>query len=290
MKKSTEMKKNLLAFFSRGVGVCAAVLVAATALQGCGNGTLNKSTENVTSTSSAVWPQPQTAWLPEGAFPNIENLRKLGAGMTKDQIRGLLGVPHFDEGPFGVKVWNYLFNFRTGKGNEYVTCQYQVRFVDGLSSVLSWKDDACAKFLRPETLEPARVEAPVLVERFRLSADALFGFDKSGLADLLPEGRRQLEAIASQIVSRKQQIDKVTIVGFADRLGSERHNQAPSLSRANAVRDFLVSRGIEPGLVRVSGAGADRPVVQCPGERATPELLTCLQPNRRVEIEVTSAR
>jgi outer membrane protein OmpA-like peptidoglycan-associated protein len=244
---------------------------------------------------SVSFPDAGRAWLKGGAFVNVEQLRRIGRGMTKNQVRELISYPHFGEGLFGPKEWDYLFNFRTGRGEEFITCQYKVIFKDGLSEAMRWKEPACADFLRPKLVEtprvePPRVETPVVSERFKLNADALFAFDKSSLADVLPEGRRQLQALAAQLASKSRQIDRITVIGFTDRLGSDTHNQALSLSRANAVRDFLVNQGIERTIVRTAGAGASQPVVQCPGERKTPALVNCLQPNRRVEVEVSSDR
>ncbi len=58
------------------------------------------------------FPDPAHATMPEGIFVNIENLRKVAPGVTKDQLYNLLGGPHFSEGVFGVRRWNYIFDFR----------------------------------------------------------------------------------------------------------------------------------------------------------------------------------
>ena len=54
--------------------------------------------------------------------PNIESLRAVGPGVTKDQLYYLLGRPHFREGYAGVREWDYLFHFRVD--GKVVTCQY----------------------------------------------------------------------------------------------------------------------------------------------------------------------
>ena len=48
-----------------------------------------------------------------------EQLRRIAPGMTKNQVRELISYPHFSEGLFGPREWNYIFNFRTGKGAEF---------------------------------------------------------------------------------------------------------------------------------------------------------------------------
>jgi outer membrane protein assembly factor BamE (lipoprotein component of BamABCDE complex) len=93
------------------------------------------------------FPDLSYAEQPEGAFVSPESLRLIGNGMNKKQVYALLGVPHFKEGVFGVREWNYLLNFR--RDGKVVTCQYQIQFdddkqVDGTY----WKDATCADFLK----------------------------------------------------------------------------------------------------------------------------------------------
>src|SRR3546814_12185416 len=76
-----------------------------------------------------VFPDLATATFAGGTYPNVDNLRAIAPGMTKDQLYDLIGRPHFHEGVFGVREWNYLFNFRDRSeerrvGNECVsTCR-----------------------------------------------------------------------------------------------------------------------------------------------------------------------
>src|SRR3546814_7157598 len=64
-----------------------------------------------------VFPDLATATFAGGTYPNVDNLRAIAPGMTKDQLYDLIGRPHFHEGVFGVREWNYLFNFRDADGN-----------------------------------------------------------------------------------------------------------------------------------------------------------------------------
>jgi outer membrane protein OmpA-like peptidoglycan-associated protein len=59
-----------------------------------------------------------------------------------------------------------------------------------------------------------------------------------------------------------------------------------SQARADTIRDYLIQKGVDGRLVRAYGAGKAKPVVQCPGQKLTPQLVQCLQPNRRIEIEI----
>lgn len=66
-------------------------------------------------------------------------------GMAKRQIYPLLGPPHFREGLFGVRRWNYVLNFYTGSGTEQVSCQYQIRFDTQARVSGAWfRDQHCA--------------------------------------------------------------------------------------------------------------------------------------------------
>ncbi|WP_038201920.1 OmpA family protein [Xenophilus azovorans] len=236
------------------------------------------------------WPDPASAKWKEGAFPNLENVRKMAPGMGKDQVRELLGWPHFSEGLWGVREWNYLFHLRTGKTpSDYVTCQYMVRY-DGaeLATGAWWKTADCAALANPPAVTPIPA-APTLMppQKVSLSADGLFRFDGAGPADLLPEGRERISQLAADIRANFKVLHYITVTGHTDRLGTDTYNQALSQARADTVRDLLVQGGIDRAKVRAVGMGKRQPVVSdCAGSRATPELVKCLQPNRRVEVEV----
>jgi outer membrane protein OmpA-like peptidoglycan-associated protein len=240
-------------------------------------------------------------WLKEGTFVNIENLKQMAPGLQKDQIYDLLGRPHFLTGMWGVREWNYLFNFRTGRGYEYITCQYKVLF-DGnyRAESMYWRDGTCAQFLlaqqqpRPAPVvvtplpppPPPPAPVPQPLRNIRLGADGLFRFDGGRQQDLLPEGRQRIEALIAEIRRDVRSVSAITVTGHTDRIGSSAYNDALSRQRAETVREMFIRGGFEPYAIRAVGMGKHSPVVQCGGTRVTPELVNCLQPNRRVEIEV----
>ena len=120
------------------------------------------------------------------------------------------------------------------------------------------------------------------MQRITLDSKALFDFDK---ADLKPEGKA---AIDSQIVGKIAQVQKLEVVlvtGHTDRLGSEAYNQKLSERRANTVRDYLVSKGVDKAKIETIGMGEKQPVVQC-SQKDRKALIECLAPNRRVEVQV----
>ncbi|MDM0039020.1 OmpA family protein [Variovorax sp. J22G21] len=240
------------------------------------------------------FPKLSTAKWEQGAFPSLEALRAMRTGMGKDQVRELLSWPHFTEGLGGVREWNYIFHFRTGKGPEYVTCQYMVRYnKDVLTSGMYWKNPECAALVNPPEAKPIPVvvaPAPAPAQKVTLGADGLFRFDGGAVSDLLPEGRAKVERLAVEIQRNAKQLQGIVVTGHTDRLGSESYNAALSLARANSVRELLAQNGIDRRLIRTQGMGERQPVAQCQGTAKTPALVSCLQPNRRVEIEVVDGR
>jgi len=77
---------------------------------------------------SIVFPAVDRASRKAGVFVAPRNIAMVTPGMTKQQIYPLLDVPHFHEGLFGVRRWNYILNFYTGNGDEFRGCQYQIQF------------------------------------------------------------------------------------------------------------------------------------------------------------------
>ncbi|WP_426701295.1 OmpA family protein [Rhodanobacter sp. Col0626] len=236
-------------------------------------------------TTDVSFPDPSHATMPEGIFVNIENLRKIAPGMTKAQLRDLLGAPHFNEGVLGVHTWNYIFDFRKGDG-DYFSCQYQVQFDrNKQAESFHWKPESCKSVL--DRNEPvAKVPAPVALpkEPIRLSSDALFDFDS---ANLKSEGRDNLSHVLQQIRSASG-VQDILIVGYTDRIGSDAYNQKLSRERADAVRKYLADGDVPVNAMQIEGRGEADPLVQCKDESSRTALIDCLAPNRRVEFSGTA--
>jgi OmpA-OmpF porin, OOP family len=137
---------------------------------------------------------------------------------------------------------------------------------------------------------PARVPAPVPVrQRVNLSADSLFDFDK---AVLRPDGQTALQAFAQQL--QGVELESINIEAHTDRLGTESYNQALSLRRAETVKAYLVvNTAIDSAKISTVGKGESTPVTKledCKGNKPTVKLIACLQPDRRVVVEVTGTR
>lgn len=143
-------------------------------------------------------------------------------------------------------------------------------------------DSKYASYLKTRR-QPEDCVVPVLLKEVELGADALFQFDRAGMSDILD--REALDKLAEQILHSELDIDRIKVVGHTDRLGEEEYNQELSEHRAATVAEYLRLKGVT-GLIDIEGKGPSDPVVEhCEGNRATPGLIECLQPNRRVVVE-----
>jgi outer membrane protein OmpA-like peptidoglycan-associated protein len=133
--------------------------------------------------------------------------------------------------------------------------------------------------LEPQRSNPVPATPQPRLERYTLSAKELFDFDKATLRQPQPK----LDEIA-QAMRRHAEIDHVTITGHTDRIGTDAYNLKLSQRRADAVKAYLVGKGVGPRRLAAVGKGEANPVVQCP-DTAKAELIKCLEPNRRVEVE-----
>ena len=110
------------------------------------------------------------------------------------------------------------------------------------------------------------------------AADAFFDFDKSVLK---PEGRAKLDDLVSKI--QDINLEVIIAVGHTDSVGSDAYNQRLSVRRAEAVKAYLVSKGIERNRIYTEGKGEKQPVA----DNRTAEGRA---KNRRVEVEVVGTR
>ena len=113
-----------------------------------------------------------------------------------------------------------------------------------------------------------------------IEAEKLFGFDKSKLQ----EGSKPVLDAAAAKIKANPAVGLVLVTGHTDRLGSEAYNQKLSERRANTVKEYLISQGVDSSRLQAVGKGESEPVVTCDGTKKTKKLIECLQPNRRVVI------
>ena len=128
------------------------------------------------------------------------------------------------------------------------------------------------------TPAPAPAPAPVAAQKVTYAADAFFDFDKSVLK---PEGRAKLDDLVSKI--KGINLEVIIAVGHTDSVGAAAYNQKLSVRRAEAVKAYLVSKGIERNRVYTEGKGESQPIA----DNRTAEGRA---KNRRVEIEVVGTQ
>jgi OmpA-OmpF porin, OOP family len=126
---------------------------------------------------------------------------------------------------------------------------------------------------KPEAAKPKPV-----AEKITFAADVLFDFDKSVIK---PDGKSKLDDLANKM--KGINLEVVIAIGHADAIGSDAYNQALSVRRAEAVKAYFVSRGIEGNRVYTEGKGEKQPV-------ADNKTRDGRAKNRRVEIEVIGTR
>jgi OOP family OmpA-OmpF porin len=150
----------------------------------------------------------------------------------------------------------------------------------------------------PAPVPVAEVPPPVVVAappppppptRVQLSADSLFGFDKAVLG---PDGKGALDTFARSTEGVK--FDAISVEGNADRLGKAAYNDRLALQRAQAVKAYLATTPqLQNAAIQASSKGQSNPMTktgECVGKKPTKALIACLQPDRRVDVELTGVR
>jgi len=127
---------------------------------------------------------------------------------------------------------------------------------------------------KPEPKKPAVVN---------LASTELFEFNKATLTD---EAKKKLDAEVVAKLKDFGQIRYINVNGHADRLGSAQYNQRLSERRAEAVRAYLVSKGLDASQVETFGFGKTMPEKSCPDQKDRAAVIACLAPNRRVVVEI----
>ena len=229
-------------------------------------------------TETPVFPDKTDAVRTEGSFVNVDNLKQMRPGLTKAEVYELIGVPHFDEGVFRVKEWDYIFNF-TQPDHSVRVCQYKVLFDSDMK--------AQSFYFLPENClaaptKPAIAPAAAQVHQ-ELNAESLFAF---GSATLSAEGVEQINQLAVNLKDTEANGHMILIKGYTDRIGSPASNLALSQARAESVKQVLIDNGISGNIIQTQGMGDAMPRVYCPG-KTSPAVIQCLAPNRRMTLDST---
>lgn len=135
----------------------------------------------------------------------------------------------------------------------------------------------------------AVVEPEIVTKNFAFSSDVLFDFGK---ANLKPAAAANLDAAHAEIANLGLVSPSVQVNGYTDRIGKEAYNLKLSQRRAEAVANYIVSKGVNPENVTAVGYGKANPVTgtSCDTVHGRKALIACLAPDRRVEIAVNGTK
>lgn len=239
------------------------LLLSALALTVAACGNLSKVSDEGT-TENPVFPQIAESKFNSngsqfGSWPNWENVRQIEKGMNKDQLYALIGRPHFAEGLFGVREWDYAFNYR--ENGVHKICQFKVLFDKNMNAQsFFWYPNGCNGN-----------------SSFNLTGDFLFDFDKDTLTT---KGKEVADNVAVQLKASKAQ--QIKVAGYTDHLGSDEYNLDLSQRRSEMVKARLIQQGVNAQIEAV-GYGEANQVKACDNETGK-ALRDCLRPNRRVEV------
>lgn len=144
---------------------------------------------------------------------------------------------------------------------------------------------APAPAVAPSAPPPPPPPPPPVVKKLSVAATDLFDFNK---AVVTPQAKELIDREVIAKLGGFKEISIVLVNGHTDRLGSQQYNQRLSEKRAEAVKAYLVSKGVAADKIQATGYGKTSPVkFGCDDKLKRKQLIECLAPNRRVVIEVT---
>lgn len=271
---------------NRKIGLPAMILGAA--LAGCSTPRLAPDAQGVS------FPVREASYRSEGVVVSRETVQLLQPGLSKEQVRQLVGNPHFSEGLIGVREWDYILRFPAGEGG-LLDCQLQIRFDEGSKAQgTHWQTESCAAAAGKTALAATTPTgtAAGAVESRDAGGDTwteeglIFPFGRSRVEDLRAEDRARLKALVARTTQRSASVQRIVVSGYADRIGSGQRKQWRSLDRAHAVAAAFVAQGIAPSLVEVVGRSDAEPQAACQPQQPVKALVDCLAPDRRVSVTV----
>lgn len=229
----------------------------------------------------------------------------LGTGFAYDKLQGPAGFDDGETGPYASAGLGFQYSFSDRLALQVDARRLHTYWRDvnpdpskntylnvGLNFTLGHPAPAPVARVEPA---PQVAAAPAPAPRFEkvtLSTQELFAFNSASLSSgsAAPSSSEssgvplaKLDQIAD-VLRNHPEVANVAINGYADRLGSKKYNLELSQKRADAVKDYLVSKGIDANRIVASGKGEADPVTECDNKNRA-ELIDCLAPNRRVEVE-----
>jgi OOP family OmpA-OmpF porin len=175
-----------------------------------------------------------------------------------------------------------IFNFGAPKKMAMAEPVMASELVD----VAPYDEEALPELSDPsQQAEPIGPDVPAFA-RITLQAEVLFDFDKYVLKT---DGKKILDVEVVEKMKAHPEVELVLITGHTDRIGDDKYNQILSERRADQVKKYIASQGIAESRLHAVGKGETMPVVDCKGVRGK-KLIECLQPNRRVVVEIEAQR
>lgn len=142
--------------------------------------------------------------------------------------------------------------------------------------------EQCGKEMMKRPMAKPMAKPAKKAKTLKVTSTQLFGFNKSVLTS---ESKSRLDREVIGRLGEFKTIQFINVYGHTDRIGSAQFNQKLSERRANAVKSYLVSKGVATSRIETYGYGKTSAVKKCPGKMSRKELVNCLAPNRRVEVE-----
>lgn len=258
------------------------ILLSALVLSACTMSPKNNNVEH-----NKKFPDPKQSYLKKAQHYDVAQINKLSLGLNKDQVRFLLGNPHFSTGLFNVKTWQYLVALHPTNNPEFQVCQLRVDFnKQNLVESLMWNDQKCENILNQVT--PLNTTDMIKINHDRtvkaLNFDQiLFNFNRSSIHEVVG-GASVVNIVMNDIQNNFKKVNQISVIGFADRIGNSQSNIRLSQARARTIANALIHKGIAAENVYVEGKGSTNSYVQCTGIKS--KLIQCLEPNRRVVLKV----
>jgi OOP family OmpA-OmpF porin len=139
----------------------------------------------------------------------------------------------------------------------------------------------CAQATPPKVVVEDDIDSYV----YNMDDSEYFGFNKAVLSD---RAKSDLNRLAADIV-KADRVKAITVTGHADKFGSTPYNRKLAFRRADAVKAYLISKGIPADRISTESEGSAAPLVSCSSKDSKTQMISCMAPNRRVDVNALLA-